>query len=107
MHRESPPADSLSVLCNGPFGPVVRLQPGKKVPIGTKWRITDDNEEARNWLSTGSNVGIVTGRRVTVLDIDGVTGRQSLAALEAQHGALPPCPTVQTPRNGEHRSSPS
>lgn len=50
------------------------------------------------------NVGVATGpgSDIWVLDLDGPAGLAALARLEAEHGPLPPCPTVQTPSGGRH-----
>lgn len=52
------------------------------------------------------NIGIATGRRsgCFVLDIDckAIDGRETLAKLEAQHGALPKTWSVGTPSGGAH-----
>lgn len=48
-----------------------------------------------------ANIGIATGQGILVLDIDGPEGEASLAALVAQHGALPPTP-VQKTGKGRH-----
>jgi putative DNA primase/helicase len=60
------------------------------------------------WLDwPHANVGLAMGgaARLVALDIDGPAGRASLAALEAQHGALPRTLTSRSGREdgGEHR----
>jgi hypothetical protein len=54
-----------------------------------------------------SNVGLTMGGQsgLIAIDIDGEKGRESLAALEAEHGVLPPTLTQSTGRvnAGEHR----
>jgi bifunctional DNA primase/polymerase-like protein len=58
----------------------------------------------RFWGDQGQyNIGLVTGRRagVWVLDIDGNEGEATLAALEKEHGALPPTVGATT-GNGRH-----
>ncbi len=102
MRPDDDAVDSLSVLCIGPFGPVVRLRQRKKEPAGRSWQTTNDNHEARRWVTAGANVAIATGHRVTVLDVDGIIGRRTLDRLEADHGQLPDCPIVATPRKGRH-----
>lgn len=52
-----------------------------------------------------SNLGIVTGgeARLVVLDVDPKSGGfESLDALLAKHGSLPPTPTVETGSGGRH-----
>ena len=53
----------------------------------------------RRWPA--ANVGIATGR-LLVVDLDGVTGHATLAALERQHAPLPATLTALTGR-GSHR----
>jgi hypothetical protein len=54
-----------------------------------------------------ANVAVATGHNsgLWILDIDGPAGRESLAKLEAEHGALPDGPCVTTGRadGGAHR----
>jgi hypothetical protein len=55
-----------------------------------------------------ANIGLATGSvsGVWVLDVDGDAGREALAALEEQHGQLPPTVEVVTPgkidKDGRH-----
>ncbi|MGY4283634.1 hypothetical protein ACVWXO_002854 [Bradyrhizobium sp. LM2.7] len=59
---------------------------------------TDPNIVAGWWSSRRLNIGIATGAEsgVWVLDIDGDEGEQTLRALEAEHGGLPPTVEVIT-----------
>jgi putative DNA primase/helicase len=55
--------------------------------------------------TTPRNVGIALGAAsgIFVLDVDPRNGGvETLAALQATHGALPPCPTVETGGGGAH-----
>ena len=81
---------------------LIRLRRNTKTPHGSTWQTTTDSATVARWLDSGSNVGIVTGPRCVVLDIDGPEGSRSLAALEYAHGALPHGPTATT-RRGSHR----
>jgi putative DNA primase/helicase len=60
----------------------------------------------RRWPTAmiGTPTGAASGRWVLDLDCrDGRDGRATLAALEREHGALPPTLTTITPSGGEHR----
>jgi hypothetical protein len=66
---------------------------------------TTDLEKIANWWGAhpARNIGIPTGAPAGfwVLDVDGPEGAASLAALEAEHGALPETPE-QTTARGRH-----
>src|SRR5262249_58107988 len=67
---------------------------------------TTDHETIRRWWSRfpKANIATRTGIRRTVLDVDAnAGGRENLAKLEAQHGALPTTATVLTGGGGGHR----
>lgn len=85
---------------------VFPLAPREKVPLGGHGCKDATHEPATiraAWRSSDCNVGIAAGAvsDVLVLDVDGDDGRQSLAALEAVHGALPPTVECVTAR-GRH-----
>ncbi|MDY0063304.1 MAG: phage/plasmid primase, P4 family, partial [Myxococcota bacterium] len=67
---------------------------------------TVDRETIRGWFGRWpeSNLGVMTGpiSGVVVLDVDGDTGRETLARLEAVLGPLPPTPTSRTGSGGLH-----
>jgi len=75
-----------------------------KVPRFAGWqnRATTDEATIRNWFGVefpGANVGVATGASsgVTIVDLDlrvdeGKDGPAQLAALEREHGELPPGP---------------
>jgi len=82
--------------------------PGKH-PVLAKWpevASSDGAQVQRWWTSRKSpNVGIATGQGsgLVVLDIDPRHGgNESLAALIAEHGPLPPTPVCRTGGGGEH-----
>ena len=59
-----------------------------------------ESEIRRTWRST-ANIGIST-EALAVLDVDGREGEATLAALEAEHGALPASAVQTTPNGGRH-----
>ena len=74
---------------------VFPLWPRTKDPMVKGWpeKATTDPNVVRGWWRSGdSNIGIATGANsgIWVLDVDGEEGEQTLRALEAEHGALPP-----------------
>lgn len=79
-----------------------------KHPRGAWHKLTTTDPAAIRALwgkAPRAQVGIACGPEsdLWVLDIDGDGGRAQLAALEAQHGALPPTWTVATGSGGEQR----
>jgi len=86
---------------------VFPLIPRQKRPAGAhglKEATTDADQVLAWWRRTpGFNIGIATGGLAGfwVLDIDGEDGARSLAALEAEHGALPPT-VEQSTGKGRH-----
>lgn len=92
--------------------PVFPCRPSNKGPLtenGFKDATTDESR-IREWWSKwpdamiGIPMGPKTGVFVIDLDVrdDGRDGLSCLAELEAEHGALPPCPVVVTPSGGRH-----
>ncbi|WP_198516537.1 phage/plasmid primase, P4 family [Herbaspirillum huttiense] len=83
---------------------------GKKPAVATGFKAaTTDPVQIEDWFSkkAKSNIGIATGEvsGIWVLDIDvknGAKGEESLAAFEAEYGALPPTLTCKTPSGGKH-----
>jgi putative DNA primase/helicase len=68
-------------------------------------RATTDPKVIRGWYAKDprSNLAIATGRGFFALDIDHKSGGfESLAALEAEHGPLPPTVTAITGGGGRH-----
>lgn len=85
-------------------------KPGKH-PIGNGWQKKSSTDvdavrDARR-VHPHANVGLSMGgeRRLVTIDIDGQSGRDSFAALEAKHGAAPETLTSRSGRadGGEHR----
>ncbi|MCZ8271733.1 MAG: bifunctional DNA primase/polymerase [Beijerinckiaceae bacterium] len=89
---------------------VFPVQPGAKVPPkGMFWRVeaTSDPAKIRAWwaFNPNYNYGVEAGNGLLVVDLDvrsGKDGIAALAALEAEHGALPKTLTVRTPSGGLH-----
>lgn len=74
---------------------------------GGFYAATCDEDQIRLWWRWWPDalVAYRTGEatNIAVIDVDPPQGPESLAALMAQHGNLPPCPTVTTQRKGaEH-----
>lgn len=87
----------------------IPIPAGQKRPSLKGWPglATTDETAHRGWFGSGlpSNIGIATGEKsnVFVLDVDVKDGGlASLAALEAEHGALPATPQQDTPTGGKH-----
>lgn len=61
---------------------------------------SNDSDDAWAWWERWpqANIGLRTGGGIIVLDEDGEEGRASLAALQAQHGALPTTMQAQSGR---------
>lgn len=85
---------------------VFPLLPRSKEPMvknGFKQAVTDHAQIRRWWSRRDCNIGIATGAPAGfwVLDVDGPEAEAVLAALEAQHGALPATVQQKTGR-GRH-----
>jgi len=99
--------DNGKPVCSCPKGPACP-SPGKH-PRLSSWQdqASSDDVDVRHWWSLwpDANVGLALGgvRRWLALDIDADKGGfESLAALEATHGALPPTLTSRTGSGGRH-----
>lgn len=80
--------------------PLIKCWPALASSDPATLNIWREKHPACNWaVATGKDSGVF------VLDVDGETGRSSLAALEAQHGTLPETLVSRTGRleGGEHR----
>lgn len=97
-----PDFSTYHALGFSPF-PVVR---GDKKPA-CEWKPYQTTratpEQCAVWDKQGFNIGLATGKisGFIVLDVDGEEGQQSLAELEATHGALPETITAQSGK-GKH-----
>src|SRR5271157_67749 len=86
---------------------VIPLHDQRKEPRLKKWtkKATTDASLVRDWFErwSGSNLGIVSGKGLVVLDVDPKNGgTESLAHLIATHGPLPPTPEARTGSGGTH-----
>lgn len=83
------------------------LKPQMKAARVESWQelATSDATQIAAWWGAwpDANIGIVGGNGLLLLDVDPRKGGDvSLAALEQQHGALPPTMTSRTPSGGRH-----
>jgi len=82
------------------------LRPNDKRPAWTGWpeRAVSDREAIAAWLRDGRNLGWALDCHLVVdVDVrDGKHGEASLAALVAEHGALPDTLTIRTASGGRH-----
>ena len=84
----------------------VPLRPGRKEPAVPDWLDWTASEETvtEYWSRRPDlNVGIRTGNRLAVIDVDPREGGDlELARLQRQHNPLPSTPEVATGGNGRH-----
>jgi hypothetical protein len=79
-----------------------------KHPRMSGWQAaaTCDEDQIKDWWREwpNANIGVKCGAEsnLTVLDVDGDEGRESLRALELEHGELPETPIALTGRGGAH-----
>jgi hypothetical protein len=86
---------------------VIPLHDRRKEPRLKKWtkKATTDAAVVTDWFERwpGSNLGIVSGKGLVVLDVDPKNGgTESLAELIATHGPMPPTPVARTGSGGTH-----
>ena len=89
----------------GPSSPVNRRGNGRGrlAPHGLK-EATTDPEQVRKWWNhlPEANIGLPTGIRFDVLDVDGDDGFTSLARMVDEQGCLNSSPVAFTPNGGAH-----
>jgi putative DNA primase/helicase len=81
--------------------------PGKHpLIVGWQAEATADSAVIKAWWGRypNANIGVLTGKRsnVTVADIDGDVGKNTLRDLELKNGELPDTPRVITGSGGYH-----
>ena len=73
---------------------------------GWQGEATTDETQIRAWWAETpeANIGVRCGEQanLTVLDVDGDAGRDTLRGLELEHGELPETPMTITGRGGNH-----
>jgi hypothetical protein len=89
--------------------PVLPVRSGGKEPEGALARhglhdATADRDRINKWFERRPeiNVGLRTGVKFDVLDVDGEAGWNALSDLIREHGPLPSSPVVLTPTGGGH-----
>jgi hypothetical protein len=87
--------------------PVFPLSPRSKIPLAGSHGCLDastDPERIKSWWdrTPDANVGLATGHRFDVLDVDDPEGWTSLARMTDQHGCLPATMITLTPTHGCH-----
>ena len=92
--------------------PILPLEPGTKRPasitVNGIYAATTNGDQIQRWeeANPSFNVGLATGTAgLVVIDVDGVLGERTLAALEAKYGKLPDTVEQVTPgkiRDGLH-----
>src|SRR5208282_5127099 len=77
-----------------------------KHPVFKGWQVdasTDEGQIFRWWKERpNANIGVRCGETLTVLDVDGDEGRDTLRELELEHGELPEMPIAHTGSGGLH-----
>jgi Bifunctional DNA primase/polymerase, N-terminal len=85
---------------------VFRLRRRDKRPLRHGWQheASDDLKKVESlWReSPDSNIGVLTGKRFWVMDVDVPDGLDSIDQLQDQHGWLPLTAATVTPSGGEH-----
>jgi hypothetical protein len=110
----TPPVKIAHIMSQQLGWRIVPAARDRKSPGVKNWPdvATTNWEQIEAWWHLGmgnplanANVCVVTGRAsgVWVLDVDPRHGGdEALAALEAEHGSLPPTMTIRTPSGGRH-----
>jgi hypothetical protein len=103
---ETATAANYLARCGYRIFPIKPAMKGEPLVQAWQAQATGDPAKVASWWPANSrnNIGVV-GDGKLILDIDWRKPgcREALAALEGQHGALPPTYTVSTPSGGEHR----
>src|SRR5215216_3912793 len=99
-----PSAPSVSCSCRDPgCGQVGKHPLGSLVPHGVKDATTNRARVLAWWTRhPQANIGLATGHRFDVLDVDGPAGEHAIRALAATHGLQSSGPLVRTGGGGWH-----
>src|SRR5215218_7854641 len=99
-----PSASSVSCSCRDPScGQVGKHPLGSLVPHGVKDATTNRARVLAWWTRhPQANIGLATGHRFDVLDVDGPAGEHAIRALAATHGLQSSGPLVRTGGGGWH-----
>jgi hypothetical protein len=100
----APSAASGSCSCRDPScGQPGKHPLGSLVPHGVK-DATCNRARILAWWTRHpqANIGLATGHRFDVLDVDGPAGEQAIRALAAEHGLVSSGPLVRTGGGGWH-----
>jgi hypothetical protein len=99
-----PFAPSVSCSCRDPScGQVGKHPLGSLVPHGVKDATTNRARVLAWWTRhPQANIGLATGHRFDVLDVDGPAGEHAIRALAATHGLQSSGPLVRTGGGGWH-----
>src|SRR5215213_1001316 len=100
----APPVVGTGCSCRDPScGQVAKHPLGVLVPHGLKEATTNRARVLAWWTQRPqANIGLATGYRFDVLDVDGPTGAQAIRALAAEHGLASSGPLVRTGGGGWH-----
>jgi Bifunctional DNA primase/polymerase, N-terminal len=101
---DQPPAVTPGCSCRDPScGQLGKHPLGNLVPHGVK-DATCNRARILAWWTRHpqANIGLATGHRFDVLDVDGPTGTQAIQELAAEHGLHSSGPLVRTGGGGWH-----
>jgi hypothetical protein len=98
VNGDGPPAVRAGCSCRDPgCGQPAKHPLGALVPHGVKDATTNRARVLAWWTRhPQANVGLATGHRFDVLDVDGPTGEAAIRALAAEHGLKSSGPLVRT-----------
>jgi hypothetical protein len=98
------PAEAVRCSCRDPgCGQVGKHPLGSLVPHGVKDATTNRARILAWWTrQPQANIGLATGYRFDVLDVDGPAGAQAIRQLAAAHGLASSGPLVRTGGGGWH-----
>jgi hypothetical protein len=98
------PAEGTSCSCRDPgCGQPAKHPLGSLVPHGVKDATTNRARVLAWWTRhPQANIGLATGHRFDVLDVDGPEGEQAIRTLAADHGLASSGPLVRTGGGGWH-----